>query len=208
MSREVGKRYALIAVDLQNDFAAEGGKLYSPKPCLLFLRSTLFPYLESCGMQISEIVSDYRRPRPGYTKGCCEPGQWGHDSIVPAGRTGSRLVKSMNSPVWTRENIGEADGEPGPPYPDPERLTAWLRTALGEPGDVLPVVFGLTVDCCVLCVAQELSWRGYETLVLREGVDCPSGKPDDRDTVLATTVQNWAGTIVWQQLMTLLDHQG
>lgn len=171
-----------------NDFAAEGGKLYSPKPCLLFLRSTLFPYLESSCMQISEIVSDYRQPRPAYTKGCCEHGQWGHDSIVPAGRTGSRLVKSMNSPVWTRENIGDADGEPGPPYPDPERLTAWLRTALGEPGDVVPVVFGLTADCCVLCVAQELSWRGYQTLVLREGVDCPSGKPDDQNTVFATTV--------------------
>ena len=113
----------------------------------------------------------------------------------------------MNSPVWTRENIGDADGEPGPPYPDPGRLTAWLRTALGEPADVVPVVFGLTADCCVLCVAQELSWRGYQTLVLREGVDCPSGKPDDRDTVLATTVQNCAGTIAWQQLMTLLDHQ-
>lgn len=207
MSREVGKRYALIAVDLQNDFAAEGGKLYSPKPCLLFLRSTLFPYLESSGMQISEIVSDYRQPRPGYTKGCCEPGQWGHDSIVPAGRTGSRLVKSMNSPVWTRENIGEADGEPGRRIPTPSGSPRGCELRWGTrrrcPGSV-----GLTVDCCVLCVAQELSWRGYETLVLREGVDCPSGKPDDRDTILATTVQNWAGTIVWQQLMTLLDHQG
>jgi hypothetical protein len=88
VSREVGKRHALIAVDLQNDFAAAGGKLYSPKPCLLFLRSTLFPYLESSGMQISEMISDYRQPRPGYTKGCCGTRAVGTRLHCPAGRTG------------------------------------------------------------------------------------------------------------------------
>jgi hypothetical protein len=159
-SNSVIKRCALISVDLQNDFASEGGRIYSPKPCLAFLRTTLFPYLETAGLQVSEIVSDYRQPRPGYTRGCCEPGDWGHESIVPARLTGSRLTKSMNSPVWTREGIGEADEEPGLPYSDPERFTAWLESGLGRPSDVVPVVFGLTVDCCVLCVCPRalLAW--------------------------------------------------
>jgi hypothetical protein len=204
----VNKRCALISVDLQNDFASEGGRLYSPKPCLAFLRYTLFPYLETAGLQMSEIVSDYRQPRPGYTKGCCEPGGWGHESIVPSRLTGSRLTKSMNSPVWTREGIGEADEEPGLPYSDPERFTAWLESGLGRPRDVVPVVFGLTVDCCVLCVAQELFWRGYETLILRQGVDCASGRPEDRDAVIETTIQNWANVIEWHHLEFLLARGG
>lgn len=64
-----------------------------------------------------------------------------------------------------------------------------------------PWVFGLTIDCCVLCVAQELFWHGYEPVVLREGVDAPSGWPEDRDVILATTVQNWAKALEWRDLL-------
>jgi hypothetical protein len=205
MSRFVTKRCALIAVDLQNDFASEGGRLYSPLPCLGFLRETLLPHLESTAVEVCQIVSDYRQPRPGYTKGCCEPGDRGFESVLPDRLTRSRLIKSMNSPVWTRDNIGEPHKEPGQPYPDPGRFTAWLQRWVGSPSDVQPVLFGLTADCCVLCVAQELFWRGYETSILREGVDCPSGSPADRDTVLGTIAQNWAGTIEWQSLMPLIN---
>jgi nicotinamidase-related amidase len=194
-------RYAFVSVDLQNDFASVGGRLYSPKPSLTFLRATLFPYVEGTGHLICEIVSDYRLPRPGYTRGCCEPGDWGYESIVPAALAGPRLIKAMNSPVWTRRDVGDPQGNPGLPYPDPARLGAWLEDTLGAPGQVVPVVFGLTIDCCVLCVAQELFWHGYEPVVLREGVDAPSGRPEDRDVILATTVQNWAKVLEWRDLL-------
>jgi nicotinamidase-related amidase len=201
----MNKKYSLICVDLQNDLASEGGKLYSSKPSLTFLKNILLPYLESANVKVSEIVSDYRLPRPGYTKGCCQPGEWGYESIIPEKIKKSQWLKSMNSPVWIRDNIGEAHKKPGLPRSDPEKFTPWLEDSVGMPGEVIPVVFGLTVDCCVLCVAQELFWRGYETLILKEGVDCPSGKAEDRDTVLQTTVSNWAKAVDWQQLKSVLE---
>jgi hypothetical protein len=189
------KKLSFISVDLQNDFGSEGGKLYSPKPSFIFLKDTLFPYLESKNIQVNEIISDYRQPRPGYTKGCCEPGDWGFGSIIPEKLKRSQWIKSMNSPVWIRENIGEATKEPGLPYSDPDKFTAWLENSVGMPDKVIPVIFGLTVDCCVLCVAQELFWRGYEVLVLKEGTDAPSGSLEERDMILKTTVSNWAKAI-------------
>lgn len=77
-------RYAFVSVDLQNDFISVGGRLYSPKPSLTLLRTTLFPYVEGTGHLICEIVSDYRLPRPGYTQGCCEPGDWGMNQLFPS----------------------------------------------------------------------------------------------------------------------------
>ena len=71
------KKLEFIAVDLQNDFATEGGKLYKPKPCTKFLDEVLFPYFREHDIKINEIVSDYRQPRPGSGRDCCCPGEWG-----------------------------------------------------------------------------------------------------------------------------------
>ena len=95
-----------LSVDLQNDFAVEGGKHYSPKPSIAFLKETLFPFLKNKSIKISEIVSDYRQPRPGDLDESCVPDTWGYESVVPKELVKARWIKCMNSPIWVRDNIG------------------------------------------------------------------------------------------------------
>lgn len=200
--------YSFIAVDIQNDFASKGGKYYKPKPSVDFLRRVLFPYLEKKGIKINEIISDYRQPRPGDRGDCCHPGEWGYESLIPEVLRKSLWIKCMNSPVWVRKNIGKSNSKPGLPYSDPKAFGKWLDTNIGNSEKVIPVLIGLTIDCCVLSTAQELSWRGYCPLVLREAVDHFSGKIKDRDRVLETPVSNWAKVVDWKTLKRRLDQPG
>ncbi len=194
------EKYRFIAVDIQNEFASVGGKFYSPKPSVKFLKENVFPILEEKRIKICEIVSDYRQPRPGDRGDGAHPGEWGYESIVPKELVSSQWVKCMNSPVWIRDGIGDPNQEPGLPYPDPKKFGEWLGKNIGSPEEVIPVLFGLTIDCCVLSTIQELNWRGYYPLVIKEAVDHASGKIDDRDKVLETPIPNWADVITWEEL--------
>lgn len=193
-------KHSFVAVDIQNDFASEGGKYYTPKPSVEFLKMTLFPFLKEKDIKINEIISDYRQPRQGDQGDCCHPGEWGYKSLIPDELRNSLWIKAMNSPVWIRDGIGDAKSKPGLPYPDPQKFGQWLEENVGKPADVIPVLIGLTADCCVLSTSQELSWRDYYPVVLKEGVDHASGKIEDRDKVLETPVSNWADTISWNDL--------
>lgn len=194
------KQYSLIAVDLQNDFTNEKGVFFVPGPLVLFLKEKLFRFVKEKNIKINEIISDYRQPRPGDRGDCCHPGEWGYESIVPKEIVKSTWVKCMNSPVWIRENINESDKKPGLPYPDPTSFGKWLKENVGDPKLVTPIIFGLTIDCCVLSTLQELSWRGYYPLVIKEGVAHSNGKIEDRDKILKTPISNWAEVITWDEL--------
>lgn len=112
----------------------------------------------------------------------------------------------MNSPIWTRENIGESNKEPGLPYEDPIAFGKWLDKVVGKPNDVEVVLIGLTIDCCVLCTSQELSMRGYKVYILEEGVDPYSGSQDEKEQILRGPVlNNWAKPIKWEGLKAKLD---
>lgn len=189
-----------LSVDLQNDFTSEGGKHYTPKASIKFLQEIFFPFIKERGIKISEIISDYRQPRPGDRDESCIPGTWGYGSIVPKELVGSRWIKCMNSPIWTRENAGNPNKAPGLPYQAPKEFGEWLSENIGERGKVQPIVFGLTIDCCVLSTLQELSWRGYYPMVLDEGVDHYSGKSEDKKMALNTVVSNWAKIVNWEKL--------
>ena len=189
-----------LCVDLQNDFTTEGGKHYAPKASVTFLKETLFPFLEGRNIKISEIISDYRQPRPGDRGTGCVPGEWGYASIVPENIVKSRWIKCMNSPLWIRENIGDSTKTPGLPYQDVKAFGEWLEKSIGKPEECTPVVFGLTIDCCVLSTLQELAWRGYHPMVLKEGVDHYNGKIEDRDATLSVVASNWAKAISWNDL--------
>jgi hypothetical protein len=194
------QKYTMIAVDIQNDFASPGGKWYTPKKSVAFLKKTLFPFLHEQNIKLNEVVADYRSPRPGKRDVYCCPGEWGYESLVPKDlKKGRPWVKSMNSPIWIRKNAGKKNINPGLPSPAPEKFGRWLAENIGAPDSVVPVVFGLTIDCCVLSTLQELSWRGYAPLVLREGVDAASGKISDRNGVLRLVIPNWAKVITWPQ---------
>ena len=193
-------KYAFIAVDLQNDFTTEGGNHYKKRPCMDFLNSTLFPFLKENKIKMSEIISDYRQPRPGDLDESCVPNTWGYESVVPKELVRSQWIKCMNSPIWVRENIGDADKKAGLPYQDPKAFGKWLEESVGKPGEVTPVLFGLTIDCCVLSTLQELNWRGYYPLVIREGVDHYLATEEAKEAVLASPVSNWAEAIRWDDL--------
>ncbi len=193
-------RYEFIAIDIQNDFATEGGKFYTFKPSIGFLKEKLFPFLKEKNVKINEIVSDYRQPRPGdYGEGCA-PGTWGYESLVPDELRKSLWIKCMNSPIWIRENIGDKDKVPGVPYPDSGAFTKWLDENVGSREETIPVLLGLTIDCCVLSAAQEFRWRGYKPIVIKEAVDHSTGKEEDKEAVLEKTAMVWwAKSMNWEE---------
>lgn len=193
-------KYQFLSVDLQNDFATEGGKHYKVRPSTKFNKEILFPFLKEKGVQIAEIISDYRQPRPGDRDESCVPATWGYESIVPKELVKSQWVKCMNSPIWTRGNIGDPNKTAGLPRQDPKFFGEWLVSNLDKPEDVTPIVFGLTIDCCVLSTLQELNWRGYYPLVLKEAVDHYCATEEDKEAVLKTPIPNWADVVTWEEL--------
>jgi len=61
------------------------------------------------------------------------------------------------------------------------------------------VLIGLTSDSCVLCTAQELSWRGYNVKILEEAVDNYSGNLKEKKQILSSPpLTNWAKSISWK----------
>ena len=141
----------------------------------------------------------------------------------------------MYSPVWVRENRGNPDGEPGLPYQDPKGFNKWLAETIGTPAEILStpaktigrpveitgthletvvthsqtpdvIIFGLTVDCCVFCTAQELAFRGYNVKILDEGTDTRSGSVDERKHILTSPpLKYWASSISWQDFQKIWD---
>ena len=193
----------IISVDFQKDFTAKGGICYEPRPSVAFIKEILVPFLRENNIKISEIISDYRSPRPGGRDDCCHPGKRGYESEIPKDIKYENVwVKSMNSHVWTRKNAGLAGKKPGIPYQNPNSFNRWLEKSIGKPKDVDEIVLiGLTIDCCVLCTAQELEWRGYTVKILEEAVDSYSGNQKEKKQILHNQpLENWAKTISWKKL--------
>src|SRR3989344_6121001 len=193
-------KYQLLSVDLQNDFATDGGKHYKVRPSINFDKKVLFPFLVKNNIKISEIISDYRQLRPGDKDESCIPGSWGYESIVPKKIVKDTWIKCMNSPIWIRKNIGNPAKKPGLPYQDTKAFGKWLDKNIGKQAEVTPVLFGLTLDCCVLSTLQELNWRGYYPLVLDNGVDHYRGTKEDKKNILKSAVTNWAKVVYWDNL--------
>jgi len=190
-------------VDFQKDISSKGGAFYKPRPSVEFIKNALVPFLREHNIKIAEIISDYRQPRPGEPGDCCHPGEWGYESEIPQDvKLEDVWIKCMNSPVWTRKNIGLANKKPGLPFQDTNSFDQWLEKNVGQPKDLDEVVLiGLTSDRCVLCTAQELSWRGYKVIILEEAVDNYSGNPQEKKQVLYNPpLTNWAKAISWETL--------
>lgn len=193
-----------IAVDLQNDFAIDGGLGYESRPSVDFVLDMLIPAFRSQGIKTSEIVSDYRPPRPGGRGDLCHPGEWGYESIIPEDIKKQPVwVKCMNSPIWVRDGIGDPKANPSNPYQDGEQFQKWLDGTVGPMNSGIEVVlFGLTVDCCVLSTAQELNWRGYKVYILKEAVDTYSGDAKEKEWIINNPpLLNWAKVISWEDVI-------
>lgn len=192
----------IISVDFQNDFTTKGGVCYRPRKSVPFIKSTLIPFLRSHNIKIAEIISDYRQPRPGDRGDCCHPGEWGYESGIPDDiKLPLVWIKCMNSPLWTRKNIGNKNKKPGLPFQDPNNFNKWLNHVIGDPKDKEIILIGLTSDCCVFCTAQELNWRGYKVKLLQEAVDNYSGSEKEKDYLLNNPpLTNWAKSVSWRTL--------
>ncbi len=192
----------ILSVDFQKDFTATWGACYQPRPCVEFIQQRVVPHCRRQGIRVAEIVSDYRPPRPGIPFVHCEPGTTGYESAISSDISHSQAwVKCMHSPLWVRESGGMAGKEPGAPYPDPTGFTNWLTAAVGLPGeDNVIVLMGLTLDCCVLCTAQELFFRGYRVRFLVEAVDSYTGRQEEKDALLISPLANWGRPVLWQEV--------
>lgn len=203
----MSRRIKILSVDLQKEFSAPGGKHYRPHSNVKFIKDTLVPYLRQKDMKIAEIISDYRKPRPGDKDDSTRPGEWGYESELPEDIKSKPVwIKCMNSPIWTRKNIGNPNKKPGLPFQDPESFGKWLDKVIGRPKNSdLVVLVGLTLDCCVLCTSQELKFRGYSVKILVEGVDVYSGKSIEKKRIMDNyPLSNWAKSISWGKLKSIL----
>ena len=192
-----------ISIDFQNDFTSKGGIYFKPRKSVKFVKQTLIPFLRKKDIKVAEIISDYRQPKPRSKRNTCCPGEWGYESGIPKDiKIKDVWIKCMNSPIWVRKNIGIADKKPGMPYQDTKAFNKWLEKNIGKPedGDEI-ILFGLTVDCCVLCTAQELSWRGYNVKIIDEAVDSYSGDKEEKKQIVNNyPLVNWAKVISWKTL--------
>lgn len=204
MSEDDTGNTVVLFIDLQYDFTREGGACYAPRSSPAFVRDILLPFMENEGAYYARIISDYRQPRPGDPRDCCKPGEWGSTSEVPEGsHCLGTWTKCMNSPLWTREGIGDPEAVPGVPRQDPKAFDEWLAGSIGPPPRTV-VLAGLTLDACVLCIAQELTFRGYDVSTLYEGTDTRSGDPEEKDRLIRTPPFSfWSGSIDLNEFMVL-----
>lgn len=186
---------SVIIVDFQKDFTRPFGKAFVPRPCVPFIQNTIIPTIQRDGWRLFSIVSDYRLPRPGDEHELCVPGTEGfQEDIYPDGlklmrHPSRRWVKAMNSPTWIRENGGAMGFPTYEPYPDPDKFIDWCDGSF-TPRESIALI-GLTVDCCVLCTAMELSYQGYHPVVVSDATDAYDGTKETKDTALRV-ISNWA----------------
>lgn len=177
------KNVEFLCVDYQYDFAGENGIARVVGNSPRFISSILIPFLRANHLSVHEIISDYRLPRGKSHSESCVPGSKGYQSLLPSDiRTGSVHIKCMHSPIWTRAGIGIENSVLGKEFPSPDSFNHWLSENL--PFTSRPIVlFGETMDCCILNVAQELYFRGYTVLVLYEGTDPMAERQEYKDSI-------------------------
>jgi hypothetical protein len=193
----------IVSVDFQKEFTSPIGKYFEPRPSVGFVKEELVPFLRKTRTSIAEIISDYRQPRPGDPgDGCCPDTEGYKSEIAQDVKLSPVWIKCMNSPIWTRKNIGISNRKPGLPYQDPKSFIKWLHTTVGDPNEVGAVVLvGLTLDCCILSTAQELKWQAYDVRILKEGTDAYSGSQREKDEMFKLpSLSNWAKPIAWAEL--------
>jgi nicotinamidase-related amidase len=189
-----------LSVDLQNDFATEGGAQHQPRSSVQFIQDTLIPFARERRYTVVEIISDYRISQPGAS--VCVPGTWGYESIIPNDiKHPSVWVKAEPSPTWIREGAGKADSVPGVPYPSTDGFSRWLLETVGPPNSKQELVLiGLVFEICVLSTLQELFYRGYHAKVLFEGVDTYSGNVEQKRMLFETLFPFWGQPIYWEEV--------
>ena len=206
--KDLIQKLYFLCVDYQFDFASPEGKASVIGDSPLFIANTLIPFLELHEIKVSEIVSDYRLPRGKSCSETCVPGTLGFQSLLPDHiRVGKQHIKCMHNPLWTRENIGVADQPIGKEYQSPELFNRWVSHHFPE--KTIPIVlFGETMECCLLNVAQELYFRGYDLFVLYEATDPMAARQIYKDDIIHhSSLSLYTKCITFKDLCSMLTEQ-
>ena len=195
-----------LSVDYQHDFADKDGIASVVGDSPDFIDSCLIPFLRNHDLKVSEIISDYRLPRGKSHNESCVPGTLGYKSLLPDDlRFGNPHIKCMHNPIWTRENIGIPGRTLGKEYQDPEKFNKWVSVHF--PDKNLPIIiFGETMDCCLLNTAQELYFRGYNPFILYEATDpMPERQPYKKELAENSTLALYTKIVHFEQLESFLS---
>ena len=177
--------FDFICVDYQFDFVNKAGKNFNKGKSVDFIENVLFPYLKSNGIKVSEIISDYRLPRGKSRNESCVPGTVGFNSCLPEDlRKGKQWIKCMHNPLWIRDNIGIANSNLGKEYQNPQLFNFWITESISNQNVVL---FGETADCCLLQVASELYFRGFDVYYIYEATDPMNERLGIKDQILSNS---------------------
>ena len=163
------KNFDFICVDYQYDFINPNGKNYVKGESVTFIQNVLIPYFMKNDIKVAEIISDYRLPRGKSKNESCVPGTNGFISQLPDSlRKNTPWIKCMHNPLWIRKNIGLINVKLGPVFQCPEQFNKWISKNIKHDNIVL---FGETADCCLLQVASELYFRGFNVFYIYEATD-------------------------------------
>lgn len=195
--------FDLLCIDFQKEFADKDGINFNKGKSTDFIKNKLIPLLISKKLKVSEIISDYRLPRGKSKNESCVPGTKGFESMLPKElRYGEPWIKCMHNPLWTRKNIGTANKEPGLPYQDHLAFNDWIKSHLFFKKAVL---FGLTTECCVLQVASELYFRGFDVYCLYEATDPMNERLKYKDEIINhSTFTLYVKTIHFDEFLKML----
>lgn len=108
----------------------------------------------------------------------------------------------MHNPLWIRKNIGVPNVSLGKEYQSPCKFNKWLKDNVPNKNVIL---FGETADCCMLQVASELYFRGYNVYFIYEACDPMNERLDKKDDVLYhSSVSIYSKTIRFEELLELI----
>jgi nicotinamidase/pyrazinamidase len=180
-----GPGAALLAVDVQNDFADPGGSLYvrGGEETVPLINAEIEAAMTAGSAVL--YTQDWHPPStPHFAK---DGGIWPDHCVH--GTWGAELHPSLrvDGPVVRKGANGE-DGYSGFSMRDPvggETIPTDLEAALRERGVERLVIVGLATDYCVRATALDGVALGFPTEVLRPAVRAVDLQPGDGDRAIA-----------------------
>ena len=181
---EYDDRTALVVVDVQNDFADPGGTLYvHGGEDVVPVANREVAAARRAGALVV-YTQDWHPPdTPHFEKDGglwpvhCVRGTWGAE-LRPELEVAGEVV---------RKGTGGEDGYSGFTVRDPEsgeEMGTALEPLLRERGIGRLVVVGIATDYCVKETGLDAAAKGFETVVLTEGVRAVDRQPDDGERAL------------------------
>jgi ureidoacrylate peracid hydrolase len=173
---------ALLVIDLQNDFIAEGGYIEkvvgrNTAACRAILSAvaTLVEKARAAKVPVIWVIADYshdkipvparaRLARQGWTEVCCAPGSWGHDFAGPRPQPGETLI--------VKHSFSSFHG-------------TTLENELRRHGTETLVIAGVQTNACVDYAIREGFVRGFYVAVAEDCV--ASHMPDLHAATLNAT---------------------